>query len=514
MHEMTSDPLGASQRTQPPWLLMLVSLLIATPLAYLVNIRFDEAYTLNTTANGVVEAFRQAIGFGQQAPLYFVAISLWRSVDESIFFARLFSVLCLPLFVWVAYAVSKRYLTDVNPLLIAAIVTIHQQTVWNALDIRLYALMTLLSGLLLLLFYDGYLSEKPARRARIFYVVVAVLSLYTQYYLGFQLVAGAAVLLVLGRWKVLLRYVSDMAIAGIIFIPMLLILSGQLNEFVGNIELPLTVVDILREMWQRIVALFLAVAWMPFETERKWAMRVILFAVTALFLVKIFRERKAEDIALGVFTVTLVGFFIFAMKFAGWSVTQNRHLSPLILPLTMIPFAALSIFKNRIATAAWFVFVVFLCLWSIVMVYSPLAKPGDFDRVAQHLMASERVNEPILIFHADAIWPLRQYYRGKNKLIALPQENALEKWDPRNNEIKDEAQLVERINSATGSSEQVWLVHDGWCGQGTLKFKCDLLEEVINKYFTTEQTRRFYEPTTVRLLRRRDAPVGKPVDAN
>ena len=145
------------------------------------------------------------------------------------------------------------------------------------------------------------------------------------------------------------------------------------------------------------------------------------------------------------------------------------------------------------------------------MVYSPLAKPGDFDRVAQHLMHSEQPKEPILVFHADAVWPLRQYYQGQNQLVALPQENALEKWDPRNNVIQDEAQLVERINSAVGSAAQVWLVHDGWCGQGTLKFKCDLLEEVIGKYFIVVQTRRFYEPTTVRLLRSRDAPVGKPV---
>ena len=514
MHELTSEPLDASQHTSPPWLLMLVSLLIATPLAYLLNIRFDEAYTLNTTANGVVEAFRQAIGFGQQAPLYFSAIALWRSVDESVFFARLFSVICLPLFVWIAYAVSKRYLKNVNPLFIAAIAVVHQQTVWNALDIRVYALMMLFSGLLLLLFYDGYLSEKPSGRARMVYVVVAVVSLYTQYYLGFQLVAGAAVLLVLGRWKVLIRYVGDMAIVGVIFIPMLLILSGQLNDFAGNIELPLTPTDMLRETWQRIVALFLAVAWMPFEVERKWAMRLVLPVVALLFLIRIARERKAEDIALGVYTLVLIGFFMFAMKFAGWSLTQNRHMSPLILPLTLIPFAAFSAFKSKTLVTLWFVLVMLLCVWSLGNVYSPLAKPGDFDRVAQHLMQSERPNEPILVFHADAVWPLRQYYKGQNQLVALPKENSLEKWDPRNNVIKDEAQLVERINSAAGSAGQVWLVHDGWCGQGSLKFKCDLLEEVINKYFIVEQTRRFYEPTTVRLLRRRDAPVGKPADAN
>src|SRR5438874_11114773 len=153
---------------------MLLSLGLSVTLAYLLDIRFDEAFTLNTTSQGPFYAFRQAIKFEQQAPLYFVVLSIWRSVDSSIFFARLFSVLCFPLFVWVAAEVAKRYVKEVNPLLVAAVVALHQQVVWSSLDIRLYSLMTLLGGLLFLLFYDGYLAEQPRTRSRIFYVAVSV----------------------------------------------------------------------------------------------------------------------------------------------------------------------------------------------------------------------------------------------------------------------------------------------------------------------------------------------------
>ena len=104
-------------RSWPLWVLMLVSLALATPLAYLLNIRFDEAFTLNTTLDGPVYAVKQALGFGQQAPLYFLLISLWRTIDPSIFFARMFSVLCFPLIVWTAAEVSKRYIKNLNPLI-------------------------------------------------------------------------------------------------------------------------------------------------------------------------------------------------------------------------------------------------------------------------------------------------------------------------------------------------------------------------------------------------------------
>ena len=63
---------------------MLFSFGLSLTLSYFLNIRFDEAFTLDTTAHGVVYAFKQAIKFEQQAPLYFVALSLWRNIDSSI----------------------------------------------------------------------------------------------------------------------------------------------------------------------------------------------------------------------------------------------------------------------------------------------------------------------------------------------------------------------------------------------------------------------------------------------
>ena len=98
------------------WALMLLGFGVSLTLAALLDIRFDEAFTLNTTSRDVVYAFHQAIKFEQQAPLYFVLLTVWRDIDSSIFFARLFSVLCLPFIIWVSAEVAKRYVKGVNPL--------------------------------------------------------------------------------------------------------------------------------------------------------------------------------------------------------------------------------------------------------------------------------------------------------------------------------------------------------------------------------------------------------------
>jgi|CXWL01.1.fsa_nt_gi uncharacterized membrane protein len=482
---------------------MALGLAITLPLAYLLNIRFDEAYTLNTTANGIVDACQKAIGFGQQAPLYFALISIWRMIDPSIFFARFFSVLCFPLFIWVAFEVAKRYLKGTNPLFVAIVVTVHQQAIWNALDIRLYALMTLLSGLLLLLFYDGYLAEKPSGRSRVLYVIVAVLSLYTQYYLGFHLVAGAVVLLVLRRWPALSKYVLDMAIACVLFIPMLLVIGGQLGNVTGQLDTPMSAPEVVKNVYQRIISLLIPVEWIPSEFVKRWSVRGVVVVVGVLFVAKLVKHRKGEDVAIGVMVVVLATSFLFAISVVGPQLTETRHMSSMILPLAMIPFASLALLRNSRANFAWLGLILTLSITSLVVTYSPLAKPGDFERVAQFLMANEQPDQPVLVFHADAVWPLRTYYKGQNQLVALPQENALEKWDPRNNVLKDEDQILSRINSIPDSPERFWLVHDGWCAQGSLSFNCQLLEDAVKNHFIIESTETFLNPTTVRLLRRK-----------
>ncbi len=485
------------------WGLMAISLALSLTLAYLLDIRFDEAFTLNTTSQGVVYAFHQAIKFEQQAPLYFVILSIWRNADSSILFARLFSVLCFPFTVWVSAEVAKRYVKKVNPLVAAAVVALHQQVVWSSLDIRLYSFMTLLSGLLFLFFYDGYLAEKPQTRSRIFYIIVATLALYTQYYLGFQLVAGAAALLAVRGWRPLRQYVIDMSIVGVFFLPMVFVIVGQVSAVGDRTYDPPSIFLLLNGLYQQIVSLFLSVNWIETETLKRWFVRVVILVIGMMFLRKIVSERKREDLALAVITAVLIAIFLVTYHFLGDEGLQQRHMSGLILPLVLLPLSALSFFNSKKIIYGWLTLVVFLNIGSLVDAYRPMAKPGDFRRVAQYVMANEAPNQPVLVFHSDAVLALAYYYKGQNKLVAIPQENDFDEWNPRNNVLTDEAQVLNVINKQPNNPERFWLVSDGWCAQGSLSYNCDVLEDIVTKYFDVERSQDFLEPTTVRLLRRK-----------
>lgn len=485
------------------WALMALSFFLSLVLAYFLDIRFDEAFTLNTTSHGISYAFYQALKFEQQAPLYFVLLSIWRKVDSSIFFARLFSVLLVPFVVWASAEAAKRYVKNVNPLLIAAAISLHQMLIWSALEIRLYSMMMLLSALLLLLFHDGYLSENPQRRSRILYIVVSVISLYTQYYLGFQLVAGAAALLMLRRWRTLFNYLIDMAIVCLFFAPMIFVIKKQVSVVGGQTILSFSIKEMAKEIYQRIVRLSIATEWIEFEFIRRWFSRIAVLAIVGLLAVKIHRARLREDLVLCAMTLVLLAFFCLTFFLVGVPALQHKHMSNLVLLLTLLPFSALSFLKDKRIIWGWLGLMLFLNIGSLHAAYKPMAKPGDFRRVAQYLMANEKPNQPVLIFHADAFFPISYYYHGQNNLVPIPQKNDFDSWNPRENVLKDEKQITDLIDGQPNDPERFWLVHDGRCVHGGLPLNCKILEDAIEKYFVVESTREFFEPTTVRLLRRK-----------
>lgn len=210
-------------------LLVGLYLAIAIPLAAILNIWIDEAYSLNTTGKNIQYAIRQAIDFEIQPPLYFVLLNIWRIFSGSIFWARLFSVIAIALTIYLVSLLAKRYIPSVNPIWIVAIFAFNPFVIKVALEIRVYAFAMLLSALLLWLFFDGYLAQKPQAKARVLYPILAIAALYTQYYLACLLIANGIVLLILKRWQALKYYVLGMSLVALCFSPMLFSLLHQVS---------------------------------------------------------------------------------------------------------------------------------------------------------------------------------------------------------------------------------------------------------------------------------------------
>ena len=222
--------LATARRPSLALIALCANLAVTLPLAYILNIWQDEAFTLQTTGHGFAYAFHQALAFEQNAPLYFVFLSALRHLGSSIFFLRLPSVLCIALAVVLVPELARRYIPAIDAGLVTLVAAWNPFMIWAAVEMRVYALIIALSALLLLTFFDAFLAREPSKTSAVAYAVCCILALYTQYYLGF-LIAAQALTLVLIQRRAIGRFALCAGAGVLAFAPMLAIVPAQVENF-------------------------------------------------------------------------------------------------------------------------------------------------------------------------------------------------------------------------------------------------------------------------------------------
>lgn len=480
-----------------------------------LNVWVDEAYSLDTSSQGVAHAWRQALNFELQAPGYFVLLSLWRTLSAAPLWARLFSWLCALGTLLVLVRVCRAYLPRVHPLWLVGPLALHPMLIYAASEIRCPALALLESAGLLLCFFHGYLDPtadpRRARRARLGYVALAVAALYTQYYLGFLLAAGGAALLVTRRFAALGRYMVGMLLPGALILPLVLRLPGQVGAY-DNIVSHVGVLGNLRYLYWRLADYLLPAEGEAAQLVRAWALRLLLVALAAALTWSVARAR--QRLTGGVFVpllcmvVVLCGFYLAVIFALGHMMLEYRHTIFLFFPLLLtVHFIIRLPLAGRVVVPLALLMLGFNVA-ALVVKYRPQAKTGDWQRVAHYLMRSERAGQPVLVFKAECVHPLRIYYRGPNNLLPLPREPRKDTWDAAADVLKDETPLRAALRRAPGRPTHFWLVVNKgreWAG---IYFHHEVLERFVARHFVTVSSRKFFR-SSVLLLKLR-TPAAKP----
>ena len=470
-----------------------LSLVITLPLAAFLNIWQDEAYTLQTTSHGFAYAFHQSIAFEQNAPLYFLLIVLWRTVSSSVFFLRLFSVICAAIAVALVPALARRYLPKANPAFVTFAVAWNPFLIWAAVEMRVYALVVLFSVLLLLTFYDAFCSSKPSPLAAVAYGACVIAALYTQYYLAFFVAAQAVSLIVYHR-KALAPFLLAAAAAAIAFAPMVLVVPAQVENFEGAFAAPATPLHSLAYL-ARILLRYV----FPLLAAHATIIYVVLIvaAGAAAFLSRR-RFVRSGDGLLPFTTICAIVLFALGAYIAKVHIL-NRHAAFLYVPCVLSIFAALTFLRAetaRKAATVWFALVSVVSAVALAQTYAPRAKPGDWIRATAYLRAHDRPGQPILVFEAENALPLAYYYRGPNRIIAIPEGVDFRRYDVTHFVVHDEAQLRERIPR----TKEIWFINAGDCASANIQFGCPIVERYLASHYRTEADRAFYG-SRVRLLR-------------
>lgn len=490
--------------------LIFSHLFITIILAAKLNIWIDEAYSLNASNLNLAQAIDQA-NAGYQPPLYYFILTLWRSLNPSIFFARLFSVICIALTLYLVAKLAQKIFPDIHPAWILAPVAFNPFILWAAVEIRAYAFTLLLTALLLLNFFDGYLCEQPKTNARRWYVVFSILGLYAHYYIAFLLIANGLVLLVFRRWQILRWYILEQCfLVGLCFAPMLWVVSGQVQPdglnhqtVTGN---PL--IDSLKFLYQTFFIWVL-----PTEKWGLYTLQTILRQICFIILLALlFKNRQYiqlnQKTAIWIITAFLFICFLIIRNYVGTNVTSLKHLVIAFIPVTFSFFYCLNLAENtkikKLILKAASLLILFTSLISLTINYKPMAKHGDFIRVANYIMHQEKPGEPILVYNPEVAWPFRYYYSGLNSLVVLPHELDLSLFfDVGQFVITDEKVIRDALAQVAINHESLWLILDTRPYlQAKFSQSYDLLEDFLAKNYQVKATHNFYN-SQVRYLQKK-----------
>jgi uncharacterized membrane protein len=502
------------------FILIFLHLAVALPLAFYLNIWADEASTLHTTRNGFFTAFNNLFDEEKQAPLYFLLLSLWRKISDSVFFARLFSIICTALAIKAFFDFSREIWKDKTARLAAAFFALHPFLFWASLEIRLYSLVILLSVLLLKFFYDGYFQRRDAetqRKAQIYFVLTAVAALYTNYYLGFSLVGCFVALLVLRRWRQAKSYFLQMLFVALAILPLLWIAQRQFSVRVAAFHAERWLFEGLSVFWNHFLTFVLPTEIFPseeasvFSIVRIWIVRIAIVAILTITVKNRGKNLDEKVFAFGTITAVIVAFLLFVYFQLGHGYVEIRHASVFFVPFILFVGSVLAGISTRrhgdaeigktgfYSVVAFTVLVAIFFSYSLFTLYPNLAKRGDWARVGAFIEQNEKPNQPIIIFQAYDAIALPYHYKGANRILPDEKFFAFEAEDKSGSANSFRGQIDFIISKIPRDAEEIWLLTNEKCAVGEA---CLPLENFVRSDYTIVQEKNFYKER-VRLLRRK-----------
>ncbi len=463
-------------------------LFVGIPLSAAINIWIDEAFTLHSTGAGIGYALNQAGVFEAQPPLYFLIEAAWRTLNESsIAFARVPSIVFAAAAVAAIVGAAHRLLPRISPLAVALITAGNQLTIWAATEMRVYALVFLIGTLLVWTFCESFFADRPNRFALGCYVVVAILGLYTQYYVGFMLVSQGVTVLLFGR-RALLRFCVSMIVVGLAFVPFVQTVIFQVRSsggFVAHQSLLHAVHEILNDVFAYVL---------PHEIDWSGPAKYIGFLLAAAVLIALLVDgrpviRTASQRAVLLQLGVCLGIFAVVFYAAGMPALVGRHMivvAPSCLLAACIVVSSLTRRRRLLSVIAVATFAIFSGAMFAVQYRPPLAKAGDWRRVAQAVSTAD--DTPVAVFPPEIGLPLETY--TAHSLVSIPRPLAFRADYVQASTLRGESDVARVLDPIRAHTAGLWVVTDGPCIAAKLDvydYHCAYLESYLNHWYRPEQ---------------------------
>jgi 4-amino-4-deoxy-L-arabinose transferase-like glycosyltransferase len=418
-----------------------------------LNIWVDEVYTLDTTSYNLRGVIKQSYDFEAQPPLYFILLSLWRTINSSIFFARLFSALSVAAAAFVFCKLVKLISQKECSRWFIILFLLNPFTVWAGTEIRLYAFLLLLSLTSLYYFFRFYISGQ--NKYLVIFVFTGIAGIYSQHLYVFLLASLGITIFIFKGWKTFFKFSLYLLPVALLFLVNMLYASNPMKlTSVASFNISFT---------QRLMAVFhapqdlvMAAHIMPFTKMVRWGFILPLIIFTAYAFIKGYKKNTAKNELYfqGINIILLAAFLLLVFIGVFFSITgidyTHRYFA-IGFPLLVAVFLLFDIYplpkRNFI-----FLAVAAIYISALIAKYQYPVKDFDAKSLAGHLEKNANKDEPIMFYEKVMVLPFKYYYTAPNPIIALPDSV---KFDSTYFEkIKDTVQLkqsIERINTASSS---------------------------------------------------------------
>jgi hypothetical protein len=480
----------ASAAISWPAVVAVVSLFVALTvgLALYLSIWQDEAYSMYTSSTDFVSALRKGLTFEAQAPLYFGVLELWRTINGSVFFARLLSIAFSCATLAYAWHFARRYIRGVAPEVVLAFVALNPFLIWAAVEIRPYPAAIALSTALLYYLFRGWVDDDDdgARlQARAAFVLVAILGAYTQYYLVNLVAAGAVAVLLLGRRDKIVSYLVASSIVAFALVPLLFIVPSQLRAYSGPVTVQLPGYVIVLALFQYLFPHDMIGGW-AHRPKANAAYFTCILLVGALLWRQLSSVGKTARLLLAITIPLTVSFGLF-IGVAHIPVNFPRQTAVLFAPTLFMAAALIGDVRPKrrpLILQTYAAVYVALALLSLWMNYRDLAKVGDWARVGEFLNTHVSAPDAVAVFDSEVQLPLR-YYFTSHALTSIPRPLSLERFDEGLFVIHDEREVARSLDGVRKSHTRVWLVMNDLCTALPKYYGCTYLDTYVAKYFKT-----------------------------
>ncbi len=476
-------------------------------LAYRLNIWQDEAYSLHTSGSGIARALQQGITFEAQAPLYFVVLAAWRILNASVFHARLLSLGCGIVAIYMGWLFARRYLRTINPTLVLAALAFNPFMVWASVEIRPYCAAVMFSAVLLYLFFRGFVDDEPSVVARVGYVLLAIAGTYTQYYVALLLPAAGFILVVLRKWKVLPVYVAAMLPVAVALVPIVFVLPEQFRAYHA---FALVFKPPVYAMATALLEYALPHNWIESwaHSLAKNAIYGLVGAIPAVIAFGSLRRLSRTTQALLAINGALFAIFTAAIVLAHVDLLIPRHTLIMLVPVMLLTFALIGDVLPRrrltVVSAYLAIFAIFAFL-SFYHDYRTMAKIGDWNRVARFVRANATTSDLVAVFNAEAELPFRYYFHGDNVVRAIPQSMSFDRFDEDAFVLRDEKAAASSFGEIAHGYRRIWLIESSVCSIRGDFFGCRHLESYTRTHFRTVRVVHFSGSSVTELEARDEA---------